>query len=67
MPKDGIRSVLALLRSNVKVGCMGCRSGLYSVVLWPTHGGAHVGWWQVDKCSIARSARLAEIIGEYTC
>jgi len=43
MSMVGIRLVLASPHSRVEVGCMGCRSGLYSVVLWPGHGGARVG------------------------
>ena len=66
MPKVGIRLVLALPYSNAEVGCMGCRLGLYSVMLWLSHGGARVGWWQGDMCSITRSARLAKIISEYS-
>ena len=43
MPVVGIRLVPVLPHSNVEVGCMGCRSGLYSVMLGLSHGGARVG------------------------
>ena len=44
MSMVGIRLVLASPHSRVEVGCMGCRSGLYSVILWLSLGGACVGW-----------------------
>ena len=64
MPKVGIRLVLALPYSNAEVGCMGCRLGLYSIMMWLSHGGAHVGLMaRVHMINLGSNHGIAKVMG----